>query len=154
MHQKTLKILGFLFNEDRKMDEFIWRGEGNLVRSIRKKQSMLRVIKPYTNPEQLSIIANAVVNSQILYLAPLWSMTTRANIDKIQVAQTKVARQILWSRRTKRQNKPHRQDVINQLSWLNVDQLEKSATIQIVRKSAMNRSTVKINDMFNFKVFN
>ena len=72
-HQKTMKILGFTFNQEGTMDDHIWRGDSNMVKSIRFKQSMLSKIKPFTTPEQLNKITNAVTNTLILYLAPLWS---------------------------------------------------------------------------------
>ena len=149
-HQCTLKVLGFTFSEDGKMDEFLWRGDQSIVRSLQVKQSLLRKIKPYTTPKQIGQIANAIINSQILYLAPLWTQTTQGNISKIQKAQTRVLRQITWSRRIKFNQKQHRQALFTDWGWMNTKQLTQNATNQVVRKAVRNQSTSEINQMFHF----
>ena len=121
-----------------------------MVRSLRVKQSLLRKIKPYTTPKQIGQIANAIINSQILYLAPLWTQTTQGNISKIQKAQTRVLRQITWSRRIKFNQKQHRQALFTDWGWMNTKQLTQNATNQVVRKAVRNQSTSEINQMFHF----
>ena len=64
-HQNTLKILGFTFSQDAKMDEYIWKGNNNLIRSIHSKIFIIRVIKPFTSETQLANIGNLTINSQI-----------------------------------------------------------------------------------------
>ena len=100
-HQKYLKVLGFNFSEDERMDQHLWRGDDNLIKQLRTTQSMLRIIKPFTEKKQLGTIASAVANSQILYLAPLWSLTSKKNINKMQNAQTRILRQLDWKSRKK-----------------------------------------------------
>ena len=150
-HQPKLTVLGFSFHEDRKMDEHLWRGENNLIKSLRSQQSMLRVIKPYTTKIQLGKIANAVVNSKITYLAPLWSLTSEANKERVQSAQTKILRQLNWTRRKSYKDKCHRQSLFEEWKWPNVEQLCRISTIQIVRKSALNMSTEELNSFYNFR---
>ena len=148
-HQSSLKVLGFRFGENGKMDDFLWKGENSLVRGLKTKTSMLRIIKPYVNKEQLANIGNMVINSAILYAAPLWAQTGAGNINKIQVAQTKAARQILWCGRTKKDKITHRQDSLDQVGWLNVQQLLDMATINLVKKASKNESSTGINSMFS-----
>ena len=150
-HQSTLKILGFTFDEDAKMDSYLWKESQNLTRSIRTKVSMLRVLKPYMSLHQLANTANMVINSQIAYVAPLWSQTGSVNLARIQTAQTKAARQIAWTRRTNFRSKSHRQDLFNLLGWPNVTQIVNRATIQLVCKAAMNQSSSELNKMFFIK---
>ena len=59
-HQTTLKILGFRFGEDGKMDNHLWKGEDNMIRSIRIKSSIIQVIKPYITPERLANIGGMI----------------------------------------------------------------------------------------------
>ena len=108
-HQPSLRVLGFDFAEDGRMDTYIWKGTDNLLRSIQTKTSMVRAVKPYTSQEQLAYITNSTLNSQILYVAPLWSQTGENNIKKIQAAQTRAARLMVWSQRTRKIELEHRQ---------------------------------------------
>ena len=147
-HQSTLKVLGFTFAQDAKMDDYIWRGDQNLIRSINTKIFQLRTIKPYTSQTQLANIANLTVNSQIRYVAPLWSLTGSTNQDKVQAAQIKVARAITWHRRLKYSEKPHRQILLLQLGWNNIQQMTHSATVQLVKRASNNQSSMGINSMF------
>ena len=147
-HQKTLKILGFTFSQDAKMDEYIWKGNDNLIRSIHSKIFMLRVIKPFTSEPQLANIGNLTINSQIRYVAPLWSLTGATNLAKIQSAQTKAARAITWHPGLKYSTKPHRQELLLRLGWKNVQQMSNTATVQIVKLASKNQSSEGINLMF------
>ena len=150
-HQQSLRVLGFEFCEDGKMDNFIWRGQNNLIKTIRNKSSMLRVIKPYTSAKQLAYIANTTLNSNILYVAPLWAQTGTTNIARIQTAQTRAARRITWQGRSSKTKLDHRQVMFESLGWLNATQMANQATIQIVQKSLNNRSATAINNMFRWK---
>ena len=150
-HQHSLRVLGFDFAEDGRMDTYLWKGTNSLIRSIQTKTSMLRAIKPYTTFEQLAYIANATLNSQILYVAPLWSQTGETNIKRIQAAQTRAARLMAWSRRKRKSELEHRQILFEQLGWMNTTQMTNQATIQIVNKAINNRSSEEINKMFNWK---
>ena len=150
-HQSSLKVLGFEFAEDGKMDNYLWRGQNNLIKTIRNKTSMLRTIKPFTSPKQLAYIANATLNSNILYVSPLWAQTGITNIQRIQTAQTKAARQLVWNKRTRRTELDHRQILFESLGWLNVSQMTNQATTQIVYKALNKRSSMEINRMFTWK---
>ena len=149
-HQPSLQVLGFTFCEDGRMDEYLWKGNNNLIRSLRSKTSMLRIIKPYVSINQLTNIGNMILNSAILYAAPLWAQTGTVNLNKIQVAQTKAAKQLLWCGRTKKNQITHRQETLDKAGWMNVQQLTNSATINLIRKAANNESSTGINSMFNY----
>ena len=133
------------------MDTYLWKGESNLTRAIRIKVSMMRVIKPFVSQKQLANIGNMVINSQILYMAPLWALTSQGNIEMIQKAQTKAARQLTWTRRIKYTEKIHRQDLMEKIGWLNVRQMLDQSTVNLVKKAAVNRASQEINNMFNLK---
>ena len=148
-HQRTLKILGFTFAEDKKMDTYIWKGDQNLIRTINTKTHMLRVIRPYTTRPQLANIGNMLINSQIRYLATLWSLTGTTNTSKIQAAQTRAARAISWPGRKQTKDKISRQDLFQSLGWPNVLQIAHNATVTIVRQATCNRSATGINSMFS-----
>ena len=96
----------------------------------------------------MNTIANSLINSHILYLAPLWAQTTESNIAKVQKAQTRALRQISWTARTNYGAKPHRQQMFSKWWWLNTQQLLERATIQLVIKARNNKSSDGINQMF------
>ena len=148
-HQRTLRVLGFTFSENNKMDEHIWKGSKNLIKSLRNKTSMLRVIKPYCTKPQIANIANMILNSTLCYAAPLWSLTSKTNIERVQKAQTKAARQIAWKPGQKRNKLPHRQDLFNELGWLNTTQITNRATTSLIKKATNNQASVGINNMFS-----
>ena len=147
-HQPTIKILGYTFSDDLKADHYIWKGEDNLTRSIRIKVSMLRVLKPYMETKQLFNIANMIINSQIAYVAPLWALAGVTNLTKIQSAQTRAARQINWTKGSGLIAKPHRQDLLEEIGWLNATQISQMAIIQLVKKASTNVAPEGINKMF------
>ena len=151
-HQASMKILGFTFADNRQMDQHLWKGEQNMIRSIRQKVSMLRVIKPFTSPSQLAYISNMVINSTISYAAPLWATTNTTNIEKIQAAQLKAARQIAWQKRTKYATITHRQDILHTLGWLNVTQIVNRAITTLVKKATINEASAGINSMFTINI--
>ena len=151
-HQPILKVLGFTFSDNQKMDMFIWKGPNNLIRSINAKTHMLRVIRPFTSQKQLANIGNLTINSQIRYLATLWSLTGTVNIAKIQAAQTKAARAITWQGARGSKNKISRQDLLNSLGWMNVQQIADSASLMMVRQATLNSSAIGINHMFNINI--
>ena len=112
---------------------------------------MLRRLRPFTTPKQISQIANSIINSQILYLAPLWALTTQQNINLIQKAQTRVLRQISWKGRKKKEQIIHRQDLFDEWNWPNTRQLIENATTSLVRKAITKSTTPGINKMFKLK---
>ena len=80
-----------------------------MTKSIYKKMSMLKIIKPYVTQEQLAYIGNSIVNSIILYAAPIWAQTTEYNFKRIQKAQVKVSQMIAWD--PKKQQKKKKKNI-------------------------------------------
>ena len=112
---------------------------------------MLRVIKPYVTKEQICYIGNSIINSILLYAAPIWSLTTDLNLDRLQKAQTKTARTIVWDpKNSKKRIKEHRQVLFTDIKWLNVRQLATSAILNIVKMGAENSSAAGINTLFTY----
>ena len=146
-HQKTLEILGGTLSDDMKWDEHLWKGKQCMNRSIRIKASLIRTIKPYVSLKTLGQVGGAMINSTIMYAAPLWGATTASNINKVQAAQVKAARIITGCWNTK--DKPsHRQDVLDQLNWPNVRQIIHSATLNLLKASIESKSSEGMNSLF------
>ena len=111
--------------------------------------AMLKMIKPYVTREQLGYVGNSVINSIILYAAPIWAHTTDDNLNRLQKAQIKVARMIIWNPVNSRTiAKEHRQTILTDLKWLNVRQLATSSILNLVRQGASNQSSKGINSLF------
>ena len=77
-----------------KFDNHLWAGKKSVLKSINAKSALLKTIKPFISPQALAQVGASLINSTILYAAPLWGTTTKNNIAKIQKGQTKAARQI------------------------------------------------------------
>ena len=150
-HQKVIKILGISLTEDMKMDEHIWAGANSMVKAINRKTALLRCLKPFMPMEALGRIGAGLINSTILYGAPVWAQTTQKNIDLLQKQQIKAARLITskgWQRGKK---KEHRQVILDQLGWPNIKQIANSAIINLTKKAIKHTSSKAINNMFTIR---
>ena len=100
-HQDEIKILGVTLSSNLKFDTHLWAGKKSIVQSINSKIALIKTIKPFVSQESLSQVRASLVNSTILYAAPVWGATSARNIDKIQSAQIHAARVIkrkAWQR--------------------------------------------------------
>ena len=100
---------------------------------------------------QLANIGSMTINSLILYAVPLWSLTGSINISRIQTAQIKAAKQILWTKRKSFKMTEYRQDILDKVEWLNVVQLTQQATINLVRRATKGSVSEGIKKMFFIK---
>ena len=134
-----------------KMDEHIWAGANSMVKAINRKTALLRCLKPFMPMEALGRIGAGLINSTILYGAPVWAQTTQKNIDFLQKQQIKAARLITskgWQRGKK---KEHRQVILDQLGWPNIKQIANSAIINLTKKAIKHTSSKAINNMFTIR---
>ena len=134
-------------SENLKWDEHLWRNKQNMVRSIQVKTAMLKILKPFVPSSILFNVGQAMVNSTILYGAPVWGATSKTNKNKIQSAQIRAARTITGTWNTK-EKKSHRQDVLNQVGWLNVDQIINSSTLNLLKQTISNKTTHGMSKLF------
>ena len=93
-HQPTIKILGLTLSEDLKYDEHLFKGKKSLIRSVNIKNALLKSLEPLIPLKNLQQVGNSLVNSTLLYAAPVWGLTTKSNIQKVQSSQMKVVRTI------------------------------------------------------------
>ena len=147
-HQNTMKILGITLAADLTFDQHIHAGQSNMLKSVRYKATLLKAIKPFLPVKALSTIGSGLVNSTIMYGAPIWGTTSEKNISLVQSAQTRVARMLLgatWG--TDRLT--HRQTLFNRLNWPNVSQILLAATSSLARKASLNTSSQGLNKVLN-----
>ena len=148
-HQENIKILGITLSASMKFDTHIREDKKAIVKSIYKKISIIRNVKPYVDKATLSRIGDSLIGSTISYGAPIWAQTTAGNLAAIQVAQTKAARMISgltgWGYR---ENRTHRQDIMSQLGWKNVYQLIASSNLNLLKLALDNKSAQSVNNMF------
>ena len=129
-HQPAIKTLRVTISEDLGFDEHIFKGKQNVLKSITVKTVLLRLVRPFISKKALGNIASSLINSTILYAAPVWGRTTKANIQKIQAGQTKAAR-IVDGKKWKMGKKSHRQTMLNDLDWPNTQQIITTATLNV-----------------------
>ena len=146
-HQETIKILGMTLNQDLKWDSHLWKGSGHMARSIQVKSSLIKVIKPFIPEKMLFRVGQALINSTILYAAPIWGATTEENRNRVQAAQTRAARIATgeWNRKGK---KSHRQQLLDRIGWLNVNQLIATSTLNLLKKSTHNETSFGLKKLF------
>ena len=148
--QASIKILGVTVNNQLGFDEHLWKGKGSLVRKIQVKTSKVGALRKYLPPKTLYQIGDALINSTIQYGAALWGQTTDKNLDKIQAAQVRAARIISGRWRGKGDNL-HRQQIMEEVKWLNVKQLVSTATLNLAKKGTTGSSSVGVNSMFKVR---
>ena len=147
-HQSSIKILGMTISEDLKFEEHVWKGKGSIAKSISYKASLMRTLKPYLPQNLRYKVGNALINSAILYCAPIWGPSSKNNRDKIQAAQVRAARIV-----SGKWNKPnkiyHRQELLSHVEWPNVDQLLLMSTLGLLNSAIHGKSSQGISRMFN-----
>ena len=148
-HQENLKILGITLAASLEFDCHIKEGKKFLTNSIFNKMSILRNVKPYMDKKTLASIGDSLINSTILFGAPIWSQTTDTNISLVQRAQTKAARMVSgknsWGFK---RNRTHRQDILQELGWKNIKQLIASANLNLLKNSMENKTSESLHNLF------
>ena len=147
-HQNEIKILGVTLSANMKFDSHIWAGKSSMAKSLNGKIALIKTIKPFISQKALGQVAASLVNSSILYAAPIWGATTQANIQKIQSLQIRAARLVKnnsWQRTKKKQ---HRQELLNELNWPNTSQIIYSASLNLAKKAVTNSSSASLNKVF------
>ena len=150
IHQRTMKILGLTLCEDLKYEEHLYKSKTNMVKSINAKCAVLRLIKPYISSKNLAMVGSSLVNSTILYAAPVWGTTSLTNIMKIQSCQIKAAR-IITGNKKRGKKREHRQTILDQLNWPNTTQIIHASSMNIVKRAITLTSSKDINSMFIIK---
>ena len=133
-HQTTIKILGLTLSEDLKYDEHLFKGKTNLIKSVNVKSSLLRVLKSLIPLKSMQQVGNNLINSTILYAAPLWGLTTKSNIQKVQASQIKAAR-IVTGKKWRNGKIEHGQTTLDSINWPNASQIISSATLNVIKRA-------------------
>ena len=94
----------------------------------------------------MAIIGNGIINSTILYGAPVWGVTKKANLEKIQTCQIKAGRVI--DGYGSKGKKSHRQDLLDKLKWPNVTQIVNSAILNQTKRALGNMASKGLNNIF------
>ena len=73
--------------------------------------------------------------------------------NNVQSAQTKAARVISGTQRWgQNPNRIHRQELFNNIGWLNVSQLAAQASLNLVKTALERRSSPSINNLFRMSL--
>ena len=79
IHQDYIRILGINLSSDLKWDSHIKSGSSNMMKSINAKIALIRSVSNSIPKNALRIAANNLINSIILYGAPIWAATSQEN---------------------------------------------------------------------------
>ena len=145
--QEAIKILGLTINNELKYDEYLWKDNNSLVRRIQTRTSKVAALKSFLPPKTLNQIGNSLINSTIQYGAALWGATSDKNIKIIQAAQIRSAR-ILTKNWNRKGDGIHRQHILDQVQWPNVNQLIASATLNLTKNAISGKSSTGMNSLF------
>ena len=148
-HQPDIRILGITLSQNLQFDSHIWAGSTNMIKSSTYKTSLLKTLKPFLPHKALARIGNGLINSTILYGAPVWGVTKKANIEKIQQCQIKAGRTI--DGYGKKGSKSHRQTLLDKLKWPNVCQIINSAILNQTKRAINGKASNGLNKMFTSK---
>ena len=85
-HQDKLKIFGMTLTFNLKFDEHLKEDKNSLTKSIYKKISILKNVKPYVSVSTLASIEKSLIGTTILSGAPVWSQTTAGNSSSAEGA--------------------------------------------------------------------
>ena len=83
-HQDNMKVLGITISANLKWDDHIKNGSNNMVKRLNAKNAMLRSLQNQIPFKALSMTANNLINSTIIYGAPIWAGTSCGNKDILQ----------------------------------------------------------------------
>ena len=122
-----------------------------MTTSLNSKLAMIKKIKPFIPSKTLGQVGANLINSTISYAAPLWGITGKTNIARIQKLQTKGARIITSKGWKKEYPLMHRQELLDQLNWPNVGQLVHNATLNTTKRALEQSSSCQLNNMFTVK---
>ena len=145
--QQNIKILGLNISNDLKQNHQIWEGPKSVVRALNSKTQMIRGLRHLIPQKALAQVAGSLVNSTLLYGAPVWGATTTANIDRLQKAQMKAARAAYTT--GKRGKITHRQDILDSLCWPNVKQIIMTSTLNLLKSISKNESSHGLINSFS-----
>ena len=146
-HQPNIKILGVTISDDWKFEEHVWKGNGSITRNINCKASLMRTLKPYLPLHLLCQVGNSIINSTIMYCAPIWGPSSQANRAKVQKAQIKAAR-IITGKWSNKNVISHRQELLTSIKWPNVDQLITMSSLNLLKNAIAGQSSKGLEQMF------
>ena len=147
-HQDNIKILGLTLSASMKFDTHLWAGKNSMTQAINSKVALLKTVKPYISTEALGIVGASLINSTILYAAPLWGPTSKTNLDKVQKGQTIAARMVKGKAWQRTRTKQHRQQLFDELNWPNTVQIIYTATANLTKAALDKNSSEALNNMF------
>ena len=143
-----MKILGINLTSNMSFYNHIWKSKKSMINAINAKIPIIKTVKPFLTNKALNQVGANMVNSTILYAAPLWGTTNSSNIAKLQASQIKAARAINIKAWQRTKIKTHRQILLTTINWPNTKQIIESATLNILKKAINGKSSTDLSKAF------
>ena len=140
----TEKLLGAWIHQDMKWAEHILNNKESLVHSLTSRVGALKMVSKVATFRNRKMIADGIFMSKLAYLIPLWGGSAKGLIRSLQTLQNKAARAVTrmsWYTPTK--------DLLQQCSWLSVNQLSVYHTVILAFNVMQAKSPKYIHTMFN-----
>ena len=116
-HNKKIKILGTIINENLNWNDHINEGSGSLISQFKQRMNSLILISKSISIKFARQMANALLMSKVNYNIEIWGDTSKTNRNKIDNIIYKAANIILGKEaigRTKEWK-------LTKLKWLNIE---------------------------------
>ena len=127
------KLLGLCVNENMKFHEHLLFGDNSLVKILSSKVNAISKLSRYTSFKTRLKIANAIFNSNLIYMIAIWGGTEKFIMNILQVIQNRAARCItglgVYAETSK---------LLQQCNWLSVQQLAVYHSVLQVYKAKKN----------------
>ena len=123
------KLLGLTINENMKFHEHVVHGESSLVKVLSAKANAISKLSKHSAFKTRLMFANAIFNSNLVYMISVWGGAEKFVIRIIQVIQNRVARYV-----TGHGLYTSTQILLRQCNWLCVKQLSVyHSTLQVYK---------------------
>ena len=122
-HDKKIKILGIMFNEDLKWNCHINEGSQSLISQLKQRLNSLKLISKTISQRFARQMANALIMSKIFYNIEIWGDTTLTNRKKINKIIYDAAKTVIGTASIGRTNKW----LLNEMKWFDIEKCHENA---------------------------
>jgi hypothetical protein len=137
---KSIKLLGLMISDDLKWTQYLMYGKDNLIKQLKKKNTMLFKVCKYTSVKNRINLANGIFGSKLLYGMEAWGTAPVAVRKKLQAQQT----QALYSIHEEKSKRWTRTHLLKEAKWLTVDLQIKLTSVKLTQKILNNKGSEQL----------
>ena len=138
--KSSLKILGFILQNDLKTDKDI----GKLAGQLHNRMNKIRTITKFTNFQTRLKFLNAFVIGKMNYMLPIYSLSDKTNIQKLHKILTTAGRTAIGSYCFKKSVSY----ILSKCKWLDIESMIYYSSINIIHKILIQKTPNSIYNLF------